>query len=46
MQVQDLLNALTFLQKTYVGKMDEDTLLATIDALKKELAKQKQRKVA
>ena len=46
MQVQDLLNALRFLQKTYVGKLEEDVLLDTIKALEKEVAKQNEGSVA
>lgn len=41
MRIQDLLNALRFLQKTYVGKGDEETLIETIDALNREIAKRR-----
>jgi hypothetical protein len=46
MEVQDLLNALRFLQKTYVGRGDEDALVKTILALEKELSKKTRTAVA
>lgn len=46
MEVQDLLNALRFLQKTYVGRGDEDALVKTILALEKELLKKTRTAVA
>jgi len=46
MQVHHLLNALRFLQKTYVGKLEEDDLVETIKALEKELAQRKKGLVA
>lgn len=46
MQVQHLINALRFLQKTYVGKLEEDDLVETIKALERELARQKKGLVA
>jgi hypothetical protein len=45
MRIQDLLNALKFLQKTYVGKGDEEALIETIDALNREIAKRQKDKV-
>ena len=45
MRIQDLLNALKFLQKTYVGKGDEEALIQTIDALNREIVKRQKDRV-
>jgi hypothetical protein len=45
MRIQDLLNALKFLQKTYVGKGDEEALIQTIDALNREITRRQKDKV-
>lgn len=39
MTLNDIQNALSFLQRVYVGRGDEERFLQTIDALKKELNK-------
>lgn len=36
---QDLLNAIQFLERVYVGQTDQDRLIQTIEALKLELAR-------
>lgn len=45
MRIQDLLNALRFLQKTYVGRGDEEALIETINALDREIAKRQKEKI-
>lgn len=45
MRTQDLINALKFLQKTYVGKGDEEALIQTIDALNSEIGRRQKEKV-
>jgi hypothetical protein len=36
MQLQNLLDAVSFLERTYVGRHDEERLMATISALRGE----------
>jgi hypothetical protein len=36
---QDILNAIRFLERVYVGQADQDRLFKTIEALKAELAR-------
>jgi len=46
MQLQDLVNAIVFLEKIYVGKRDEERLLKTLDALKTEVNRRQRAQVA
>jgi len=41
MQIQDLVNAIVFLEKIYVGKRDEERLIKTLDALRSEVNRRK-----
>lgn len=36
MQLHEILDAVTFLERTYVGRADEEKLVRTIAALKRE----------
>ena len=42
MQLRELVDALSFLQRIYVGKGDEERLMRTVRALEQEIAKQRQ----
>jgi len=39
MTKQDILNAIQFLERTYVGQGEQDRLFKTIEALKQELTR-------
>lgn len=46
MQLQNILDAVTFLERTYVGRHDEERLVRTIAALKREAERHKRPKRA
>lgn len=39
----DIANAIDFLRRTAVGRLDEDRLVATVEALEKELVRRYER---
>jgi hypothetical protein len=44
MTLNDLLNAIHFLRKISVGQMEVDRLVATVEALEKEVEKRRKKK--